>query len=308
MASQRKRWVSEDRSGSSISGSRSWGKNARSGSRADENAGAHVDTAAKKLQQPQSDQEIETSSMSLTYVHRRSVEGIVSRRIAAWLSVQVHFKINARLAFSDAVPFLFVIGGSHGEVDHRNRPFGPSKSTWAGYITWHLRSPSPIRGDTVLRKLPRLSLLLARGIVGTSSSVAQTLTGCWTNELGSTAYIKKDEDGTLRGFYISAVSSAETPVEGELIGFQVDIEQPTFGFVVKWTSEEVRGDVSVWTGQMFEDQTLKTMWLARSHSSVDSNWEATVTGMDVFTRYIEKCGSTDGDGSERKYDPSKEGS
>ncbi|XP_072887424.1 avidin-like isoform X2 [Hemitrygon akajei] len=116
---------------------------------------------------------------------------------------------------------------------------------------------------------------------------AQTLTGRWTNELGSTANILMEEDGTLRGFYRSAVSSTGTQAEGELIGIQVDIAQPTFGFMVKWTTEEVRGDVSVWTGQMFVikgAQTLKTMWLARSHTSVELNWEATVTGMDVFTR------------------------
>ncbi|XP_072102142.1 avidin-like [Mobula birostris] len=160
----------------------------------------------------------------------------------------------------------------------------------------------------MLSNLPRLSLLLALGIVGASCSIAQTLTGCWTNELGSTAHIKKVEDGTLRGSYSSAVSSAETPVEGELIGFQVDIEQPTFGFVVKWTSELVRGSVTVWTGQMFGNDALMTMWLRRSNSSVKNNWGATRTGMDVFRRCIEQCGSMDGDGSERKCDPSKEGS
>ncbi|XP_072887151.1 avidin-like [Hemitrygon akajei] len=159
----------------------------------------------------------------------------------------------------------------------------------------------------MLRKLPRLTLLLALGIVGASCSTGvQTLTGCWTNELGSTANIMMDEDGTLQGIYRSAVSRTGTQAEGELIGFQVDIAHPTFGFVVKWTTESVRGNVTAWTGQMFVaegTQTLKTMWLLRSGSSVDGNWAATLTGTDIFTRCIVKCGSAGGDGSERECDP-----
>ncbi|XP_059811239.1 avidin-like isoform X2 [Hypanus sabinus] len=158
----------------------------------------------------------------------------------------------------------------------------------------------------MLRKLPQMTLLLALGIVGASCSIrVQTLAGCWTNELGSKADIEMDEDGTLRGTYRSKVSGAGKPVEGELIGFQVDIEQPTFGFVVKWTTESVQS-VTVWTGQMFVaegSQTLKTMWLLRRESPFDDNWEATLTGSDIFTRCIEKCGSADRDGSERKCDP-----
>ncbi|XP_062892272.1 streptavidin-V2-like [Mobula hypostoma] len=151
-----------------------------------------------------------------------------------------------------------------------------SESTWAGYITWHLRSPSPIGGDIMLRKLPRLSLLLALGIVGASCSiVVPTLDGCWINELNSTVTITVDKNRTLTGTYKSAVSTNGTWAEGDLIGFQVDIEQPNFGFVVKWTSKSVWGSVTVWTGQMFGKDTLMTMWLLRSSVSVGSNWGAT---------------------------------
>ncbi|XP_062892378.1 streptavidin-V2-like [Mobula hypostoma] len=139
----------------------------------------------------------------------------------------------------------------------------------------------------MLRKLPRLFLLLALGNVGASCSIVPTLAGCWINELNSMANIMMNEDGTLTGTYKSAVSSVRQQVEGDLIGFQVNIEQPTFGFVVKWTSDSVRGSVTVWTGQMFVingNDTLMSMWLLRSNSPVDSNWGATRTGTDTFTR------------------------
>ncbi|XP_059811241.1 avidin-like [Hypanus sabinus] len=135
----------------------------------------------------------------------------------------------------------------------------------------------------MLRKLPQLTLLLALGIVGASCFTVQSLAGCWTNELGSTADIVMDEDGTLRGTYKSAVSRTGSQVEGVLIGFQVNVAQPTFGFVVKWTTDSVLGAVSVWTGEIFGDQ-MKTVWLERSPTTLKNNWAATLTGSDIFTR------------------------
>ncbi|XP_072887150.1 avidin-like [Hemitrygon akajei] len=136
----------------------------------------------------------------------------------------------------------------------------------------------------MLSKLPQLTLLLALGVVGASCfTVVQTLAGCWTNELGSTANILMDEDGTLRGTYRSAVSRTGKQVEGVLIGTQVHIAHPTFGFVVKWTTDSVLGAVSVWTGEIFGDQ-MKTVWLERSPSTPETNWAATLTGTDIFTR------------------------
>ncbi|XP_072101600.1 avidin-like [Mobula birostris] len=146
-----------------------------------------------------------------------------------------------------------------------------------------------------------LALLLALVAVGaTRTRPAPNLAGCWTNQLGSTADIKMNQDGTLRGTYKSKVSSTGEQAEGDLIGYQLNFDKPTFGFVVKWTTASVRGSVTVWTGQMFDIkscQILHTMWLLRRKSTPDDNWGATRTGMDVFRRCNAKCGSTAGDGA-----------
>ncbi|XP_072887400.1 avidin-like [Hemitrygon akajei] len=145
------------------------------------------------------------------------------------------------------------------------------------------------------------ALLLALAVVGASGdSPAWNLAGCWTNQLGSTADIKMDDSGILRGTYKSKVSSVGKQVQGDLVGYQLNSDQPTFGFVVKWTTESVRGSVTVWTGQMFDInacQTLNAMWLLRRKSSADNNWGATRTGLDVFRRCDEKCGSAHRDGA-----------
>ncbi|XP_051901159.1 avidin-like [Pristis pectinata] len=146
-----------------------------------------------------------------------------------------------------------------------------------------------------------LTLLYALGTASASGTiVAPNLAGCWTNQLGSTVSIEVAEDGTLRGTYTSQVSSTGDQVKGDLIGYQQMFNQPTFGFAVKWTTESVRGSVTVWTGQMFNThghQTLMTMWLLRNNTeTIGNNWSATRTGQDVFRHCGVKCESTEGSG------------
>ncbi|XP_072407149.1 avidin-like [Chiloscyllium punctatum] len=144
-----------------------------------------------------------------------------------------------------------------------------------------------------------LQLALAISLPVSSSSRVELITalsGCWVNELHSTMRISVSNSGLITGSYISKVSASAQPARGNVTGYQQDLSNPTFGFVVKWIT--VPGSVSVWTGQYFvinEKETLMTMWLLRrSVSTSKDNWEATWTGMDVFHRNNKACKHDDG--------------
>ncbi|XP_067831880.1 avidin-like [Heptranchias perlo] len=134
-----------------------------------------------------------------------------------------------------------------------------------------------------------LALTLSFGILsGSRAELVQPLTGCWTNELGSTMWINVSNSGLVHGIYTSKVSRTGQVAKGIVTGYQQNLEQPTVGFVVKWSI----GSVTVWTGQYFKAkgvQKLFTMWLLRQNvSQPEDNWAATWTGMDLFHRCPKK--------------------
>ncbi|XP_060711764.1 avidin-like [Hemiscyllium ocellatum] len=144
-----------------------------------------------------------------------------------------------------------------------------------------------------------LQVALAISLSVSSSSCVELITalsGCWANELNSTMQIKVSDSGLITGLYFSKVSASAQPAKGTVTGYQQDLGNPTFGFVVKWIT--VPGSISVWTGQYFiinEKETLMTMWLLRrSVSTSKDNWDATWTGMDVFHRNNKACKHDDG--------------
>ncbi|XP_050799690.1 avidin-like isoform X1 [Gopherus flavomarginatus] len=136
------------------------------------------------------------------------------------------------------------------------------------------------------------SLLLAMGLVtlSTSSEKKCILSGAWQNELGSNMTIfAVNKAGQFSGLYLTAVSAAKKPIlVSPINGSQhIDsLEQPTFGFTVKWTFSD---STTVFVGQCFVDdhgeETLQTMWLLREKAkSAENNWNATMVGTNIFTR------------------------
>ncbi|MCL1466593.1 avidin/streptavidin family protein [Argonema galeatum] len=109
------------------------------------------------------------------------------------------------------------------------------------------------------------------------------LLGTWLNELGSKLSIESvSEDGNVKGFYETAVSSAgcakgKFPLVGRT-------NLPSIGFVVSWTNSESRcSSVTAWSGQLQGDQ-LVTTWLLTSQTVPSNNWRSTYVNKDTFTR------------------------
>ncbi|XP_027563688.1 avidin-like, partial [Neopelma chrysocephalum] len=108
------------------------------------------------------------------------------------------------------------------------------------------------------------------------------LTGNWTNDLGSNMTISDvNEKGNFIGLYNTSVADHPNKIQqSPLVGFQHlknPIDQPVFGFTVNWTFSD---SITIFTGQCFVDkdgnETLKTMWLLRSHAdNTKNNWNAT---------------------------------
>ncbi|XP_042749822.1 avidin-related protein 4/5-like [Lagopus leucura] len=135
-----------------------------------------------------------------------------------------------------------------------------------------------------------LLLLLSLALLAPRHSAKKcSLTGNWTNDLGSNMTIKAVNDkGEFRGTYYTAV--ADTPnkiTKSPLLGIQnITVCQPTFGFTVGWTFIET---TTVFTGQCFinenGEEILKTIWLLRSNvTNIGDDWKATRVGNNNFTR------------------------
>ncbi|XP_010007084.1 PREDICTED: avidin-like [Chaetura pelagica] len=116
------------------------------------------------------------------------------------------------------------------------------------------------------------------------------LVGWWENDLGSKMNVSKvDSQGNFSGMYYTAVSSTQKPIKpSPLVGSQhLDEDgQCTFGFTVNWTFSD---STAVFVGQCFAgnegDEVLQTSWLLREKvSSLPSNWKATSTCCNTFTR------------------------
>ncbi|XP_038643460.1 avidin-like [Scyliorhinus canicula] len=139
----------------------------------------------------------------------------------------------------------------------------------------------------MLRLAARRSLSTISGV--STAGLKASLAGYWTNKLGSHMRITVNDSGFITGRYKSKVSASGEVARGDIVGYQQDITQPTFGFVVKWATAPA-DSVTVWAGQYYNGggkEQLKTMWLLREHDpAANDNWDATLVGMDVFTRAV----------------------
>ncbi|KAM6104757.1 avidin-like [Pterocles gutturalis] len=140
------------------------------------------------------------------------------------------------------------------------------------------------------RFLSTLALPVGVALAAAGGGSQCNLIGWWENELGSKMHVSTvDSQGNFSGEYHTAVSSAQKPIKpSPLIGSQhLDEDgQCTFGFTINWKFSD---STAVFVGQCFagdsEDEVLQTSWLLREKvDSLHSDWKATRTGRNVFTR------------------------
>lgn len=117
----------------------------------------------------------------------------------------------------------------------------------------------------------------------------KNLTGNWTNELGSTCYFDASEDGTVSGYYITAVGNAhvEHPLVGGWIQGRKNPEVILFSFIVMWknTDEDKGRSATAWNGQFFMDggsSKIVTTWILVSEKEPSKMWKSTLINKDTF--------------------------
>lgn len=114
--------------------------------------------------------------------------------------------------------------------------------------------------------------------------------GQWYNEFGSLMSITlaPEARGEIRGLYVSQVGEAIG--EYPLLGWFGEPEQPAYsaplGWTVSWRNERWNAfSVTSWSGQYLQDtEQILATWLLTRSADADNEWEATVTGQDVFRR------------------------
>ncbi|XP_040185721.1 avidin-related protein 4/5-like [Rana temporaria] len=118
------------------------------------------------------------------------------------------------------------------------------------------------------------------------------LTGVWLNTLGSVLTLHMDGPhlgGSLRSFVKLSKGGDEMTgkIIGELIGVVGKGKEPTFSLSISWKGGET---VTAWVGQCFikpHCPYLHSMWLLRSQSTEEEDWQATRIGEDYF--YPKNC-------------------
>ena len=126
-----------------------------------------------------------------------------------------------------------------------------------------------------------------------------SLIGTWENQLGSHLIIENvtplnsDEDskkmGSFFGRYHTAVSSSGQSLQGTCHGtFREASNCILISWSVQWQQTKANGkvkfSVSSWSGQVFDESTIETMWLLTSDTDRQSTWRAQNTGKDSFKK------------------------
>ena len=124
-----------------------------------------------------------------------------------------------------------------------------------------------------------------------------TLTGNWTNELGSTCSFKASADGSVTGVYNTAVGKvhAEHPIYGRWLQGRKYQETIMVSFTVMWkdTDDEKARSATTWIGQLFGDSegngaTLYTQWLLVGEKERPDIWKNTIIRGDTFKKDQDK--------------------
>ena len=104
---------------------------------------------------------------------------------------------------------------------------------------------------------------------------ADSLTGTWVNELGSTMTLTVDADGTVTGSYTSAVGDTTTyPLQGQAAA-------DTIVFTVAFTAT---GSLTAWAGHYNANtDNIDTLWHLVAQPDQGELWDATLAGFDTFS-------------------------
>jgi hypothetical protein len=125
----------------------------------------------------------------------------------------------------------------------------------------------------------------------TSAISFKTLTGNWSNELGSTCFFDASEDGTIKGTYNTSVGRVhvEHPLFGRWLSGR-DVDTLIVAFQVMWkdTDKGKPRSATVWNGQLFDDPKvgpmLYTQWLLVTEKERQDIWKNTLVRGDTFTK------------------------
>ncbi|XP_019853889.1 PREDICTED: uncharacterized protein LOC109583130 [Amphimedon queenslandica] len=135
---------------------------------------------------------------------------------------------------------------------------------------------------------PRIDVKLLTFTIPTS------LSGTWTNELGSQMVISTSSyaEGQMNGIYNSKVGDAyEYYWFYGMYDTDGDETAGTLGWTVQWdnTSNGNSQSNTAWSGQRYEisgTYYIYSTWILVSQTSSDDNWESTLVGQDKFSKYI----------------------
>ena len=115
------------------------------------------------------------------------------------------------------------------------------------------------------------------------------LNGTWYNTLGSSMKLAV-EGQQVSGTYTTAVGEAQGryPIVGAIDTESYNKSQAV-GLVVIWSNEQGSShSVTTWSGQleMIDGQEiLRATWLLTRETPPDQDWQSTLVGADIFTRY-----------------------
>jgi hypothetical protein len=122
----------------------------------------------------------------------------------------------------------------------------------------------------------------------------KTLSGNWTNELGSTCQFIAAEDGAVTGYYNTAVGKAHVqhPLSGQWLQGRKNPDIVLVSFIVMWkdTDEDKPRSATTWNGQLFADENndpkFVTTWILVSEKEPAEMWKSTLINKDTFRKNI----------------------
>ncbi|MCA7001459.1 MULTISPECIES: avidin/streptavidin family protein [Dickeya] len=122
----------------------------------------------------------------------------------------------------------------------------------------------------------------ALAIAKVGSGLVVDFSGNWKNELGSTVILQQNNN-TLSGTYVSAVSNSGTSTIGDLVGY---VDGDLIAFVVHWRDFQA---ITSWVGQLApgsSPDTIKTLWQMTSQVNPGNEWASINAGADDFVREV----------------------
>jgi len=121
------------------------------------------------------------------------------------------------------------------------------------------------------------------------NAMAHPLDGIWWNELGSKMKLVTNPDGSLEGWYQSAVGvESQFVLVGRFDTNPHPDEGRSLGWTVTWRNAPDRNkhSTTTWSAQYFDSPPrILSQWLLTRSTKTQDVWESTIVGRDVFHRH-----------------------